>query len=309
MSDALLEFEWTVASDYRWITTPPGSDANPVLVEVENASRRSYRPMHRDHAALFKRFAATEISKEAVLAFAREFGLLGGPVSLAAKNPASGALERGGERLWVPTSGRQESWERQITSMRDAIELLDASRSGDMNRIAAWLEPLARTVAEVSPLPVEYDTPRHRLMRGLSGWVQHELNATVSPTLLHEPSLDRVRLVFAPTSLIGAMWLQLAFAITENKAYPSCKFCERPFEIAKGATGFRKNREFCSDACKSADYRSRRADAARLLRRGVKARVIAQRTNTDVATVREWAATLKSTSKGRSITKAKKTRS
>jgi len=52
--------------------------------------------------------------------------------------------------------------------------------------------------------------------------------------------------------------MQLALAITEDKRLVACKCCDRMFEISTEQTEFRRHREFCSESCKTTDYRKRK---------------------------------------------------
>ena len=57
------------------------------------------------------------------------------------------------------------------------------------------------------------------------------------------------------------MWLQFAQAIASKRKYRPCKECSGWFEVSTDDTGKRINREFCSDPCKSKNYRRRKAEA------------------------------------------------
>jgi hypothetical protein len=111
-------------------------------------------------------------------------------------------------------------------------------------------------------------------------------SALVAPRVVFDG--HRFRETRAPLSLLGVVWTQLAMAVTEQKRYPPCKFCKRPFEISKAPTGKRKNREFCSDKCKSAEQRQRKAMAVELAARGKPLDQIIKRTHTKRDTVTKW---------------------
>jgi hypothetical protein len=63
--------------------------------------------------------------------------------------------------------------------------------------------------------------------------------------------------------LLSAAWLQLAQAIAGNHTYRACKECGDWFEISSRSDGRTARRLFCSDACKSRDYRRQRQAAVR----------------------------------------------
>ena len=96
------------------------------------------------------------------------------------------------------------------------------------------------------------------------------------------------RLMLAPVNLITALWLQLTLAITGDKRFVACKFCGRPIELSTDQTGSRRDREFCTIACKTKDYRKRKHTTARLANSGASLAEIADRIDTNTATVRTW---------------------
>lgn len=59
-----------------------------------------------------------------------------------------------------------------------------------------------------------------------------------------------------PRSLLGAIWLQFAAAVAEEKHYRRCAMCRTYFELGAGVN--RSDRKFCSDACRSKNYRKRK---------------------------------------------------
>lgn len=91
---------------------------------------------------------------------------------------------------------------------------------------------------------------------------------------------------------LEAMWLQLAMAVSGKKTFVECRFCERQIEISTAESGFRSNRVFCSQTCKTNDYRKRKREAIRLARRGKKVAAIAKLVATEPKTIRAWVGTL-----------------
>ena len=89
-------------------------------------------------------------------------------------------------------------------------------------------------------------------------------------------------------TLLAAMWLQFALAVSENKRFVECKFCNRLFEISRDQTGFRTHRKFCSGACRTKDYRRRKRAARKLAAEGSPLSTIAEQVQADRATVRGW---------------------
>lgn len=94
-----------------------------------------------------------------------------------------------------------------------------------------------------------------------SGKNERKLSTVIETALKGNVDLrfDPVTLQYQlwPKDLLTAMWAQFADAITGDKIYKSCEWCGTPFEINPRIA--RKNRIFCSNACKQADYRDRRS--------------------------------------------------
>jgi len=210
LSDAFSEFEWTVAPSYEWhdwldrsgwpivvpyISLESASGVElawnqsreqqqkfgPVLCPAVNdgSTTRRYRPMRREHALLFREFGELDCrSREAVLDFAKRYGLLGVPSQSQSVNYRG---PDGEPRLHYVAGEAFLDWCFEICLMREGIDLAGGGRSAkDLLRLE-WL-----------------------FNRNL----QH-VQGRVSFTPSGEP-----RLVPAPLTLIAAMWLQLALAVT-----------------------------------------------------------------------------------------------
>jgi hypothetical protein len=67
-------------------------------------------------------------------------------------------------------------------------------------------------------------------------------------------------LVYEPTSLGQFLWLQFGQYVTADAKLLRCECCKTPFLVGPG-TGRRDTAKFCSNACKAADFRSRRNTA------------------------------------------------
>ena len=292
MQDAFLDFDWPVAPCYEWqdwldasghpVVVPneglislesasamelaweqseqTGEETGPVLSPVirDVTEVRRYHPMQRQHAALFREFGDLDYAnRTAVLAFAERYGLLGVPTQ------DQSVRVRDGDGEWRDHYAFGEPhlrWALEICLMREGLRLAGGKRSFKGSRRLKWL----------------FD--RH---------LQH-----VQGRLTFNPAGDP-QLALEPLTLVSAMWLQLALAITGEKRFVACKFCRRLFEISTEQTGFRSHREFCSDSCKTRDYRKRKRTAMRLAAGGKGLREISEKTGTEAATVRTWLASAK----------------
>lgn len=119
-------------------------------------------------------------------------------------------------------------------------------------------------------------------------WINKQIKDHVSPRLVYHTDLRKQVLRFVPESLLGALWLQFSQAIDADKEYRSCKQCGKWFEIALEGDGRTKRRLFCSDPCKSKDYRERRSRARQMRSEGKSIRTIVKELQTDGETIKEW---------------------
>ena len=108
----------------------------------------------------------------------------------------------------------------------------------------------------------------------------------IAPRLLWNKGRTRVSLHMVPDSLIGAIWLQFARAVEGEKNYRNCALCQRWYEVSPQAA--RKNRIFCSNACRVQSYRDRKARAIKFHHEGREVSAIAAELNTEPETVQGW---------------------
>jgi hypothetical protein len=119
-------------------------------------------------------------------------------------------------------------------------------------------------------------------------WINSGLCSTVSPRLQLDPGSGESLLVHHPISLLGALWLQFANAIAGKRKQRQCKVCGTWFDISGYKPGKTKRRVFCSDQCKSRDYRDRRDRAQLLKAQGNSPTAIAEELDTDIETINKW---------------------
>ncbi len=311
----MLTLKWTVPeAGYEWIEgkeidrkeLAPGLYETEVpdrttgnytffLVPKEGSRARSYAPLE-DAPALYRQFGDRETTLESTLAFANEYGHLGG---------------RGTRRvIWtrdnkVAMGEPVALWTEEIKSMQRAIRLWDSLRAGQLQALSdefdkapfvelepgnvkyepsakEWQEPVAASFIAppvemsyyVSP-PIETVSLEDRWekyagQRRIQMWALSEIQALVnnhisgrlSPTLAWSDETNSLQLRFVPDGLLSALWVQLAQAITLNKRYGQCAQCGAWFEISPRAA--RKNRVYCSNACKTRAFRERKQQTHRL---------------------------------------------
>jgi hypothetical protein len=228
-----------------------------ILPLRSDASRISYRPLSREFSGLFKIASTIDVTNDqSLLSFANKFGFLG-----IARSSVPRRIEAQIRTVVVPsettTQERLIDWREQITAFQRV--------SRDV--------PAARRVKAERDL---YD----RLNSGLQVFAPQRV--------WWDARAGRHRLSPAPVSLLGVLWYQLALNLTDQASYGSCQVCGRPFQIGGGDMGKRSDSDFCSQACKSKDYRARKAKARRLVKRGAKLVAIASQLRTDVPTLQRW---------------------
>jgi hypothetical protein len=122
----------------------------------------------------------------------------------------------------------------------------------------------------------------------LQRWINEHLREHTAPQLLYELKTGKRVLRIVPVNLLGAMWFQFAQAVDSHREYRTCKECGKWFEIGTKGYGKNINRVFCTDKCKSKDYRKRKDEAVRLRSAGKNVAAIAKELGTSVDKIKKW---------------------
>jgi hypothetical protein len=326
-------FRWTVRTDgYSW-QRAAGTDAEDVYLAepagFRGKDQRTYEPM-RSHGALFRRFADLDHDQDAILAFANEYGRLGGDA--ARSIPV-------GKATWIGES--LETWARAIAGMHAAVELWAKLQAGDVEGLREHLqwtgteEPTAGSTrghsasapdflldgffrepewAENAPAIYQAAGALNRAFASgdlieyaqqlLESAVNKQMQGRVNTRLQRRPGTEGYSLVTEPGSLLGAMWLQLALAIAEGHEFRRCAVCGEWFRLS--ASGARFKTTYCSTACRMRAYHGRQVQAVTMSEAGVSLHDIASQLETDEKTVAGWLAKQARKEGGRG--RAKKTR-
>ena len=243
----------------------------PKSSEVDDTD---YLPLDKKHSGLFRRFAATPLTSEAVVVFANQYGWLGS----AGLHPVTDAdgQTKPGEPL--------KRWLQEIYTASKLVtiwELVRNRKPGKLKRYIHWVDHEhveykdreehrshvhvhSRTVTITPPrIPIASPEKNAHLLKQ---W-PHGVILQPALTLLREsinkqilrsvfPELhsanDILQLRYVSRTLHAAVWYEFAMAIAGNREYAQCPRCERWFEVKH------KNRRYCSDACKLAAYRKRK---------------------------------------------------
>ena len=326
----LFPFVWHRPSEpyFRWVPGPHTQvsrgpwlvDARRIVCDVELPP---YEPM-RAFPTLFYTFAALPVAAESVLAFANTYGCLG----IAEKLPAE--IDEGpaeGESLWGwdqeirALQGTLAVWEA-LKVHTDPVAALspyvtvtqDADSHAKPSHIASAQEAAALTATfqaggdwYCTVLPEGNRALVHRpaspredvameMRAAAMAFVQRGINdkllghTDVRLAYLPERGDTHPRIRIIPRHLLGALWLQLARAVDGNKDYGQCLTCENRFEISLQETGYRTNRSYCSDACRSKAYRERQLRAHQFAAQGMAIEAIAEALETTTPKVQGWLA-------------------
>jgi hypothetical protein len=302
MASDVYSFFWPVPkAGYEWIQAKiqPGYDPTAeqtpqwVLTPVGIVqTMQPYSPL-KEFSGLYRTFSQLPPEdRDAILAFANKYGDFGysKQLVLPPKIEPGQKVYYHGETL--------SDWSLAIDAMHTAVVIWDMVMKGDragLSQRIRWQEAEYEEVGTGGGRPEGwiYDThpdlpvgtgPVHRRLEFIrpvldlfkpgdvltpaaflvQRWVSERLERRISPQLLYDVDRGKRVIQIVPNTLLDAMWLQFARAIEGDKEYRACKECGRWFEISDRQADRRtKRREFCSDPCKSRDYRKRKDRAAK----------------------------------------------
>lgn len=286
MSADLLQFQWDVSrSGYKIVLGRfLGSQSEidePILTDGVGIGtgyeRKTYFPLK--HSALFCKFAELDNNGQAILNFANVYGFLRNDTRQLRLSDQPTITSDGRRGHLVGYGESLNSWIHAIDTMKPAVTLWDMAQNRDeegLSKIIKWVSDdrvlyenvvngmfTGTTIADKSDNPDVFGrfrgvgdliTPAKYCLQKM---VNKELTESASPKLLWENNVPhRLGLYFAPSSLIGALWLQFAEAIGRNKEFKRCRECNGLFDVS--GPGSRKDREFCRPACKTRAHRKKR---------------------------------------------------
>jgi len=321
----LLEFDWDVnPGGYRWVEATsalpaPGETGTPApklaLVWAGPEVVGPTPPHPHPEPALFRLFAEVNPTREGILAFANRYGNLGAEIELhlASCDPDAGPGPARGTFLIV--------WQNQIADVQRLLAVWDLLQAGDREHLAQHIEwtkggpegvavhfnshgngrgpslgseRVRELIASRKKSPElleqwDVDDP----VRPAWAYLQREINehlyytaAEISSYMAWDAKKNRPVLRLIAPSLLGAVWFQLADAVTYDRVFSSCRECQKWFAV--GPEVARSNRRFCSNACRSKAYRERQDRARQLHAAGKTFEEVAEALDSDVATVRRW---------------------
>ncbi len=239
-------------------------------------SMTSHQPLV-EQPALFYKFADLGYSptNSDILAFANRYGWLGQIESLV--DPSTMMFEGNSPnaRQNVISGEPIDQWFRQLNQYIPYLELWEAIVAGDQTYLASvihWYDNVGsvsygkQSVGSILIASMNNDRALFQtfapgeLLRPakvvLTRVINQKLSDLCSPSLLFKHrSYTQSHLYFACKNLLGVIWLQFAKAVESNMEYRRCAHCSKPFIPNLGERG--KKKKFCTDACKSKNYRAK----------------------------------------------------
>ncbi len=258
-----------------------------------------------DYPTLFRVFADVPLTPESCLDFANEYGYLG---------IRGLSLNRAAKRHFAPyrtVSGAEslDQWLWLIAEFKALVALWDAIRTLDAEGLAKslhWTGHGVHWVVEGHTGDPDHDdseemTSYRQLWEmgvdpddrfGVARMVlRGGLDRRLGRSTLFRPSLEGMprrgdRLVLYPADLLSAMTMQLADAVIASKDFRRCLECDKWFEASPST--LQANKQFCSASCRMKAYRERQKEAVQLHAQGVSVEALAERFESDPATIRNW---------------------
>lgn len=216
-----------------------------------------------EHPGLFRTFASLRATENEILNFGNKFGWLGFPTIIVDAENLPEREESDDDPIWEEVlegwhiyqrDGSRPhpefygeslgQWTARIGEMRDAIRIWEPLRAKKPNR-SNRPERHSSTSDDVAP--------GWTLLRGV---VNFHLRYRGAPQLTDGRSGPQLQ--FQTSKLLESLWLQFARAVEGDKDYDRCPRCGNYFEI--GPSAGRKGKVYCSDACRMAAHRKRKAE-------------------------------------------------
>jgi hypothetical protein len=272
-----------------------------------------------ERPGLFREFANLPLTEEGILSFADEWGQLLTSPDLGdeadeEESGEEGLITSATSSTWQQPGDTTDQWLNQIKTMNALVCVWDLILTGDEAGLAGVMK--AERIGELETVGVDFtevpyphrpcfvnheDMPGlHRRLRsghlrefaklGLYDFVNRHFENQCSPWIGPDRETGSPVIRLTPQNLQAALWLQFADAIAGEKHRRQCRQCKRYFEVSEPGEGRRSRRDkaWCSDACRAAAYRERREEAVGLHRQGKTVHEIARQIGVEEKSVRAW---------------------
>jgi hypothetical protein len=251
----------------------PGT-VTPRLIRAPGGTSTIYSPL-KEYTGLFRTFAGLN-GRDDILRFANKYGLIG---TEDFKDLRFAGETR--EEYISPESGYSgyfellTTWHFEIRYLREAVILWDALQNGNhdfLNQVIRWKRNPKRAFYEgaephFGDIPIIHPDGSP-IKFGETVWpawlfIQGRINTSFSHRMeadMRWNDDNELKLTLEPKTLLGAMWLQFADAVTYNLEYRDCAWCGRSFEVTRST---RSDRQYCSNSCRVSASRKRTSSAKR----------------------------------------------
>lgn len=249
---------------YEWLK---GVDGKPRLVP-RRMPGVGFRPCV-PHPGLFREFADLSATRDAIQAFAGQYG------DLFNSYAPEQCVER--EDRTIAFGSSLDAWKQEIGDMRVLVTLWDHIKH-DPPELAELQKIIIRTEKE---LRYVITTPRRKAdvtlahadipESGLSRFDREDvlrparcaLQSEINKRIAETPTIPRLawtpeyrqRIIFEPANLLAAMWMQFAQDVTEEMRLVQCECgCGRYFQVGPGA--WRTDKTLFDAACRQRKKRN-----------------------------------------------------
>lgn len=249
-------------ADFSWVRPAPD---RPPLFEIHDDSIRKepdrktillrYRPL-RDETALYRNFADLPLyNPSALVDWANRYGLL-------FSRREDSVL---GRREWDQARESLSHWWDAVCEVKFVVQLndlvsrksrrlsklVDVRLSGGYRVVAPFDDSMFLKVSGANDLRTIEQRVRYVCTRVVAAALD-EHPILMRPTWNDEHNEPELRQT--ATTLIGAIWYQVAESLTEDSEPISlCSICHKVW-----FTPIREGHQYCSDACKAQAYRNRK---------------------------------------------------
>lgn len=265
---------------------------------------------------MFREFAAIPLTPEGVVAFANRRGplTLDRRFRIASPEPPHDELGVWAEPL--------VEWLFEVAHLRQVVRIWDLCQGGQVSELQKFIrwredEDGHPRVEHVMPADARYNpglwgnrrvgvvgviasrTVNERLLTVMPEgdvilpariYIQKTLDLCLSSLTATGMELDlstaAMSVQVTPRNLLGAMWLQFARAVEGGKDFRQCSNCGNWIEVPP--TAAHAARLFCSNSCKTKNYRDRKERVRRLAREGKTIDAIASEVGADRESVAKW---------------------
>jgi hypothetical protein len=177
-------------------------------------------------------------TQEDILGFANKYGWLGVPGT-------DGPLTTDSRSVIFPES--VADWGYEIAMMKSTVMVWEAIRKANhkyLRSVIHWKKSPKRILFKDFFYTGKIEDTRpdgSKVKYGELNWPAHHyiqdrinnaLRDNVAPRILWDES-NELKLYHVPKTLLGAMWLQFADAVSYNLEYRECEWCGKSFEVTR----------------------------------------------------------------------------